>query len=212
MKYLSFISIFFLLWPLHACQEAEGRNTSEHIELLTSLKDTVPYIVYIDSQYIYLDNQRRINIPGLGDDSIQVLFIIRHAEEDSIGLDPGLTDTGNRRAARLVPMLNHCNIRKIYSILFRRTVLTVRPFIKAYGLTIDHYDPDQVSYLTDYRIPENPQNTLIVGTPESNAILLNLLTQSQYYSSKQTTAYDKIYIVTPSAREGSATELHVFRY
>ncbi len=212
---IPYLFLFFVFFAgvLHSCQEAKGRSSVIHEKnFALTAEDTIPFILYIDSQYVYLDNGQKVHIAGLSDPRQQVLFVIRHAEEDSIGLDPGLSDKGNARAARLVTLLRNASIKNLYSILFRRTALTVRPLVKAYDLSISHYDPDQVEYLTDYRIPENPENTLIVGTTRSVAILLNLLTQSDDYSPLPKTIYDRMYIVLPAEHENDTVRVFSYRY
>ena len=213
MNLYPFFLFIVLSAALYSCQEAEGRSSViREGKFTVTQEDTLPYILYIDSQYVYLDNGQKVHIAGLSDPRQQVLFVIRHAEEDSIGLDPGLSDKGNARAARLVTLLRNASIKNLYSILFRRTALTVRPLVKAYDLSIAHYDPDQVEYLTDYRIPENPENTLIVGTTRSVAILLNLLTQSDDYSPLPKTIYDRMFIVLPAEHENDTVRVFSYRY
>ncbi len=202
-----------VLLLLQSCMEMEGQDQLPSSDyFISKQKDTTPYILYISEEYIHLDNGQKVHLPALSDDSIQALFIIRHAEEDSIGLDPGLSDAGNARATRLVALMRHAHLEQLYSILFRRTVLTIRPLVKAYGLKIEHYDPDQVNYLTRYRIPDHSGNSLVVGTRQSVPILLNLLTGTEDYTTIPKPVYDRMYIVIPSESESEEVKVYCFRY
>lgn len=71
-----------------------------------------------------------------------VLYLLRHAEKDTTGSDPGLIKKGQARAKALAKMLGADEITTIYSTPYRRTMETVAPLAERLGLQIETLDID----------------------------------------------------------------------
>lgn len=67
--------------------------------------------------------------------------LVRHAEKAADDpRDPGLTDAGRTRAARLAASLADAPLRAVYATAYRRTRDTAAPSAAAHGLQVAVYD------------------------------------------------------------------------
>lgn len=72
-----------------------------------------------------------------------VIYAVRHAEKESEGDDPGLTEEGTARAEALAVLLADAPLSAVYATDLRRTQDTVRPTADDHGLPIQiDYDPE----------------------------------------------------------------------
>ena len=182
-----FLFLFGGLFPTKGQSQQQGQPFPDN-------EKTIPTIIDIQYDRILLNDGRQVLLKGLAEDSIQLVFIIRHVEEDSIGLDPGLSRKGESEAQRLSLLMQKAHIKHIYSILFRRTVLTVRPLVKATQIPIKHFDPGEIDYLTEVYFKKNNLNSLVVGTRQSIRELLNELVGIKKYKLLPRSEYNRIYI------------------
>jgi len=65
-----------------------------------------------------------------------VVYAVRHAEKDSEGSDPGLTDEGLARAEALAVLLHDVPLDAVYATELQRTQLTVKPTADDHGLPV----------------------------------------------------------------------------
>ena len=68
------------------------------------------------------------------------IFIVRHAEKETTGADPGLTPEGQARAQRLADVFSRQRLDAIYASEKRRTYDTVLPLATAKGMEIIRFD------------------------------------------------------------------------
>jgi phosphohistidine phosphatase SixA len=72
-----------------------------------------------------------------------VLYAVRHAEKESEGEDPGLTEEGLARAEALAERMRDVPLTAIYATDLVRTQLTVAPTAEAHGLPVEtSFDPE----------------------------------------------------------------------
>ena len=64
------------------------------------------------------------------------LILVRHAEKEAGGSDPGLTDGGQRRAEALVHLLQDHSVDRLLASQFERTQATLRPLAADRELTV----------------------------------------------------------------------------
>lgn len=69
-----------------------------------------------------------------------VFVVVRHAEKADAGPDPGLSEAGQRRAARLATRLADAPLLAVHATGLRRTRDTVAPTALAHGLPIARYE------------------------------------------------------------------------
>ncbi len=66
-----------------------------------------------------------------------VVYAVRHAEKESEGDDPGLTEEGTARAEALAVVMADVPLAAIYATELRRTQDTVAPTAAAHGLVVE---------------------------------------------------------------------------
>ena len=72
---------------------------------------------------------------------VTTFILVRHAEKAADDpRDPGLTDAGRTRAARLAASLADAPLRAVYATAYRRTRDTAGPSAMAHGLQVAVYD------------------------------------------------------------------------
>jgi phosphohistidine phosphatase SixA len=71
-----------------------------------------------------------------------MVILVRHAERQSSGADPGLSAAGKRRAQLLSTMLAGAGVTAIFTSVARRTKDTAAPLAAATGLTPRVIDDD----------------------------------------------------------------------
>lgn len=100
--------------------------------------------------------------------SIQTIYIVRHAEKDTLQKkDPPLTPAGMQRAEDLAVLLKNQPVTGIYSTNFARTVATAQPTAVEHHLSITLYD--SIPQLTGLLSAQKNKTVLITG--HSNTII-----------------------------------------
>ena len=67
---------------------------------------------------------------------VTTVILVRHAEAEPAGRDPGLTDSGSARAEALSDALRDTAPDRLYASQFRRTQATLAPLAAARGLEV----------------------------------------------------------------------------
>ncbi len=129
------------------------------------------------------------------------IYIVRHAEKDSVGQDPDLTAAGLQRAIDLADQLSNKKIRNIYSTNTNRTKQTATPLSERKNLKIQVYENDTLQKFL-YRILESGDNALIVGHSNTTLRMLKELSLSPAMNSIADDDYDNLFIVTLKSRSG----------
>jgi broad specificity phosphatase PhoE len=92
--------------------------------------------------------------------------LVRHAEKTADDpRDPGLTDAGRARAARLAASLADAPLRAIYATAYRRTRDTAGPSAVAHGLQVAVYDAREpaADFAARLRAAHRAGTVLVVG-------------------------------------------------
>ena len=96
------------------------------------------------------------------------VFAVRHAEKGADDpRDPGLTSSGEARAAELARLLSAAGVTHLYSTDYRRTRDTLAPLEAATALDVELYDPGDVHGLAQ-RLRELPSGAVAVVAGHSN--------------------------------------------
>ena len=88
-------------------------------------------------------------------------YVMRHLQK-APGTDPGLTEEGQRCAARLADRLAGSGIRAVYASATRRARETAAPLAARLGLTPREYDPRATPELIA-RVQAEAGSVLVVG-------------------------------------------------
>ncbi len=92
--------------------------------------------------------------------------LVRHAEKAADDpRDPGLTDAGKARAARLAASLADAPLRAVYATAYRRTRDTAGPSAAAHGLEVAVYDAREpaADFAARLRAAHRSGTVLVVG-------------------------------------------------
>jgi len=131
------------------------------------------------------------------------MIFVRHAERAGPSADdPGLTPTGQRRAAELARQLVDADVvagvDAIYSTPFRRTKETAQPVADALDLPINIYNPsDDDEALVDKMVKDHKGKIiLVVGHSNTLPTMIAALGASKKVPPIAEMEYDNIYIIS----------------
>ena len=135
------------------------------------------------------------------------VILVRHAEKQTTGDDPSLTEAGRARARALVHVLGEADIAAVYSTPYARTRETAQPLAAALGLDVTerparNYGADMAAW-----IRANHRGETVVAVSHSNTVpaLIEALGVTPAPTIEDD-EYDDLYVVTIDA-SGSATLL-----
>jgi len=144
-----------------------------------------------------------VTIPGLIDEKQSTYILVRHAEKTK-GSNPGLTEAGLARAAKLAALLDGIKIDQIMSTDYKRTQATAAPLAKAKNLVVHSYDPStQKDLFTDLSVL-NKQNVVVVGHSNTIPRLANVLIGKEVLEDYSEDNYSQLLIISLS-QPGMAT-------
>lgn len=104
--------------------------------------------------------------PRERDVPVTTFVLVRHAEKAADDpRDPGLTDAGKARAARLAASLADAPLRAVYATAYRRTRDTAVPSAAGHGLQIAIYDAGEpaAEFAARLRAAHRSGTVLVVG-------------------------------------------------
>lgn len=111
-----------------------------------------------------------------------IVLLIRHAEKATDAPDSPLTDEGSKRANSLQMVLEHSQIKAIYSSQFKRNIDTVKPLAEQIGvevttIPVDLNNPQQFSESIIKEIIEKHkgETILIISHTNTIPIMIDLL-------------------------------------
>jgi len=106
----------------------------------------------------------------------EVVYVVRHAEQQGMTADASLTDAGHRRARALAVILEHAGITAVYSSELLRTRQTAQPLADALGLEIQQVQRTDIDGLVTRIRREAPHGrVLIVGHTQTIPLILRAL-------------------------------------
>ncbi|MEJ2535038.1 MAG: phosphoglycerate mutase family protein [Gammaproteobacteria bacterium] len=130
------------------------------------------------------------------------LYLVRHAEKGENGDgDPGLTEAGRGRAARLAKWLRPRKLEAVWSSDFRRSRETARPVAEGSTLPLRIYDVDDLEGFAGQLLAEG-RNALVVGHSNTSPELARLLCGCAVAPISES-EYDRIWRIT--VRGGAVT-------
>lgn len=121
------------------------------------------------------------------------VFLVRHAEKLT-GDDPALTLAGEARAEALADLLIDANLKHIHSSDYQRTRQTAAPLAERLGLTVEFYDPRDLSGLAA-QLKEQGGRHLVVGHSNTTPQLTEALGGDGDTPINEATEYDRLYLV-----------------
>ena len=124
------------------------------------------------------------------------IILVRHAEKDTVGNNPSLSEAGVQRALKLQTVFPGVVPDAFYSTNYKRTLQTVEPWSKNAGKEIILYQPSKQDSLAD-ELKKMTGKTIVV-TGHSNTIpsLVNLLLEDEKFANLPDSEYSTIFVVT----------------
>jgi phosphohistidine phosphatase SixA len=147
--------------------------------------------------------------PSVSEHDPLMVFLVRHGEKVESSEDPELSAAGNERAAALAKTLRSAEIEYVHSSDFIRTRDTATPTAADYELTVDLYDPRDLTALAE-KLRRARGRHLVVGHSNTTPQMVELLGGNPGSMINEKGEYDRLYIVT-IARDGTATSV-MMRY
>jgi len=143
--------------------------------------------------------------PAAAQDDATVVYLVRHAERAEDGTDdPAISPEGWARAGLLGEMLRDAGVTRIHTTDYRRTRMTGTPLAMITGLDMDEYDPRDLEGFAE-RLRGMPGRHLVLGHSDTTPDLVVAL-GGDPGSPIEETEYDRLYVVTLTAR-GASTVL-----
>ncbi len=87
--------------------------------------------------YLFLGGEAPAAIAS--DEAASIVVLVRHAEKEASGDDPGLTPEGQARAAHLRDFLEEWKLDAVLATQYARTIATVQPAADARGLAVQSF-------------------------------------------------------------------------
>lgn len=165
----------------------------------------------IRGNYFILDKgQDSLLIQGLKHSSTQLIFFFFAAEEDPIGLDPGLSIDGRWRAINLLSIFKELPIDALISTPFRRNILTIQPLSEVKKMDIQYYDQADLKAFHDNIKHLRSGEAIVMVHKETIVKILEHYLQKPFTGTIENPLYDRIFVLERPV-SGLCT-LHSFRY
>ena len=133
------------------------------------------------------------------------IYLVRHAEKQTLLDDPPLTSCGEKRAVAMKEFWSDVPIDVVYSTDYKRTTGTAAPVADAKDLEIQTYAPNALEALKEMLMTKQ-QDAIVVGHSNTTAVLAGLLIGEEMGSFDES-IYNRIYQVVVSNKQ---QRLHVF--
>lgn len=140
---------------------------------------------------------------------LELIFLVRHAEKQTTGSDPDLTPAGQVRAKMLAGLLKDAKLDHVHSTDFNRTRNSAKPVADAAGVTVQIYDPADLSGLAAM-LQATGGRHLVVGHSNTTTKIVELLGGDPGPSIDDASEFDRLYVL--SVAPGGVVQTVLLRY
>src|SRR5215218_7070078 len=128
------------------------------------------------------------------------VIIFRHADKEAATegdeSEPDISVEGQKRAVRLVKVLEKYKPARLFSTNFPRTIQTVTPLSRIKNLPLEFYEPGNMNELVEKILAsEDARRVAVVGHNSTTFQLANLLLKDSKYTMPEDSDYGKIWIL-----------------
>jgi 2,3-bisphosphoglycerate-dependent phosphoglycerate mutase len=127
------------------------------------------------------------------------VIVFRHADKEAETegdeSEPDISVEGQKRAVRLVKVLEKYKPARLFSTGYARTVQTVTPLSRIKNLPIESYEGDLKALADKILASEDKRTIAVVGLNSTNYELVNLLLKEKKYAMTDESDYGKIWIL-----------------
>jgi phosphohistidine phosphatase SixA len=128
------------------------------------------------------------------------VIIFRHADKEPAvegdDSEPDISVEGQKRAVRLVKVLDKYKPARLFSTNYPRTIQTVTPVSRIKDLPVEFYEPGDMNALVEKILAsENQRRIAVVGHNSTTFQLANLLLKNSKYTMPDDADYGRIWIL-----------------
>lgn len=124
------------------------------------------------------------------------VVIVRHAEKVDSSEDPDLSETGKRRAERLLLLLSEADVSALFSSQYKRTQQTLEPLAKKLGLEILQVDASLTGELIRQISTRFPGKTVVVASHSDRVTEIIEALGGRSVGFLAESDYDNLFVVT----------------
>jgi 2,3-bisphosphoglycerate-dependent phosphoglycerate mutase len=151
----------------------------------------------ISTQGVTLNSGITEPITGLNDEKTTVFVFVRHAEKETQGDDPNLSEVGKNRAKHLAEILKNLNINRIGYSNTKRAQATAAPLLGMINCSTDVYAKTVTEpYLLSTMEACKGKAVLVVGHSNSIPEMINILVGEKKINDIPDDEFDNLYIVS----------------
>ncbi|MBK9109049.1 MAG: hypothetical protein IPM92_11965 [Saprospiraceae bacterium] len=162
-----------------------------------------PQVIRIHKGIAYFNNGDSLLLERPSKNPQQSIFLLFHAEEDTIGMDPGLSIQGRYRAIHLLKLFKELDMRAFYSTPFRNNVLTVQPLLDSKRIELIYYDQADIAALVQKIDHIYPASVMIVVHPQTIHKILSQLTGKELSYKPSGNLSEKLVFLNRNKTNGS---------
>jgi len=169
---------------------------------------TTQYINKVSQSTVYFTTGDSMQLSKTKD-TAQYFFFIFEAEEDTIGLDPGLSTNGRWRAIQLAKIFKNYSFKSIFSTPFRKGILTLQPLTDQSKQKVIYYD--QADIKSFHKKLENawPEPCLIIVHKETFPLILKKYLKEFFKEDISKEPSENMYILKYTKKQ---SQLFSYRY
>ncbi|MGK7388981.1 MAG: SixA phosphatase family protein [Candidatus Cyclobacteriaceae bacterium M2_1C_046] len=130
------------------------------------------------------------------EESVTKIIFIRHAEKDTAGTDPGISEPGKLRAEHIAHLLQDQELNLVLSTPFNRTRETAGIIADTQNLEVKEYNPFQMAMVNEWAEQNRGKTILVVGHSNTVPAYVNLLLGKDKFKQLSEDDYDKMFIVS----------------
>ncbi|MFN8280527.1 MAG: histidine phosphatase family protein [Saprospiraceae bacterium] len=184
---------------------------STHCNPGAKIEDTLRTLSAIRGDFFILDNATdSVRIRGLRDPRVQMMYFLFAAEEDPVGLDPGLSTDGRWRAIHLADILREQNIVAFFSTPFRRNILTLQPVCDKKQIQPLYYDQADLKSLFDQVNKFGSGDVVIMIHKESFGKMLELFSGQKHTINVDNQPANRIFVLERSLVGSSRLSVYTY--
>jgi hypothetical protein len=140
---------------------------------------TMHSITKVDGSLLRFNDGDSLPLIALKSSDYQLIVLVFHAEEDTIGMDPGLSIDGRWRAIHLSKLIKDIDFNGYYTTPFRNNILTMQPLLDSKHAKYSYYDQGDIQALCEGIKKSFPSPSIVVVHPETVNNILEQLTQQK---------------------------------
>ncbi|MCB0521044.1 MAG: hypothetical protein H6577_20135 [Lewinellaceae bacterium] len=192
----------------NAREAATETANKEVAELKAPPHEAEGHVAFRSGNNLTLTNGEVMKLPPGSDTSVVTIFVVRHAEKDSV--KSGISLIGQARAARLAELFQSAAIEQIY-VDSNPSMQTGLMTSKSNSCDLGTFKPEVLeNTLKILTHSYKGKKAMIVGTKETAARAVNMLAGKIYTSKIADDEYDNIYVAI--VKNLGDAEIHHFKF